>query len=319
MVEGGREIAHSRDLGSMLDRESNPSPGAPTSPEHKSRSGTRRRVAIVIGLLLTAIIAYVGLFLLLSRPNPDAELFFGMAAAEPPLDLTLNMVSVDPVRQAIDVRIEAAKPSESRQWQQRSIEPADIHNFVLHVDDRYLTYHVPMQDSRTKTVLEIGLSGSISGYPLDHYGGRLSISAQRRDSDVSQPVRLTVWPVLSNWNVDIAASDEASKASGGIDLRLRVNRPTSFIVMAFAFYAAMAVIGLSGLTIGALVFLGVRPMQPPMTGALAAMIFSIPALRGIMPGAPPLGIHADVLILVWVELAVILGLSLFVITWVSRR
>jgi hypothetical protein len=252
MVEGGREIAHSRDLGSMLDRESNPSPGAPTSPEHKSRSGTRRRVAIVIGLLLTAIIAYVGLFLLLSRPNPDAELFFGMAAAEPPLDLTLNMVSVDPVRQAIDVRIEAAKPSESRQWQQRSIEPADIHNFVLHVDDRYLTYHVPMQDSRTKTVLEIGLSGSISGYPLDHYGGRLSISAQRRDSDVSQPVRLTVWPVLSNWNVDIAASDEASKASGGIDLRLRVNRPTSFIVMAFAFYAAMAVIGLSGLTIAPL-------------------------------------------------------------------
>jgi hypothetical protein len=241
-----------------------------------------------------------------------------MAAAEPPLDLTLNMVSVDPVRQAIDVRIEAAKPSESRQWQQRSIDPADILNLVLHVDDRYLTYHVAMQDSRTKTVLEIGLSGSISGYPLDHYTGRLSISATRRDSDVSQPIRLTVWPLLSNWNVDIA-SDEASKASAGIDLRLQVNRPTSFIVMAFAFYAAMALIGLSGLIIGALVFLGVRPLQPPMTGALAAMIFSIPALRGIMPGAPPLGIHADVLILVWVELAVILGLSLFVVTWVSRR
>jgi hypothetical protein len=43
------------------------------------------------------------------------------------------------------------------------------------------------------------------------------------------------------------------------------------------------------------------------------------ALRGIMPGAPPLGIHADALILVWVQLAVILGLTLFVITWVSRR
>jgi Domain of unknown function (DUF4436) len=49
------------------------------------------------------------------------------------------------------------------------------------------------------------------------------------------------------------------------------------------------------------------------------MIFSIPALRGLMPGAPPLGVHADLLVLVWVQLAVILGLSLFVITWVSRR
>jgi hypothetical protein len=318
MAEGSRESEHSRDLGSMADGKSGPSPNAPVSPEHKSSSGTRRRVAIVIGLLLAAIIAYVGLIPLLYHQNADVELFFGMAAAEPPLDLTLNMVSMDPVRQAIDVRIEAAKPSESRQWQ-RSIEPADIRNILLHVDDRYLTYQVAMQDNRTKTVLEIGLSGSISGYPLDHYIGRLSISAKRRESEVSQPIRLTVWPVLSNWNVDIGPSDEASKASAGIDLQLRVNRPTSFIVMAFAFYAAMALIGLSGLTIGALVFLGMRPLQPPMTGALAAMIFSIPALRGIMPGAPPLGIHADVLILVWVELAVILGLSLFVITWVSRR
>ena len=36
-------------------------------------------------------------------------------------------------------------------------------------------------------------------------------------------------------------------------------------------------------------------------------------------GAPPLGVHADLLVLVWVQLAVILGLSLFVITWVARR
>ena len=85
----------------------------------------------------------------------------------------------------------------------------------------------------------------------------------------------------------------ASETPAGVDLNIPVKRPTSFIVMAFAFYAAMALIGLSGLTIGALVFLGVRPLQPPMTGALAAMIFSIPALRGIMPGAPPLGVDAD--------------------------
>jgi hypothetical protein len=61
---------------------------------------------------------------------------------------------------------------------------------------------------------------------------------------------------------------------------------------------------------------GVTGSEP---GALAAMIFSIPALRGLMPGAPPFGVDADVLVLVWVQLAVILGLTLFVITWVSRH
>jgi hypothetical protein len=34
---------------------------------------------------------------------------------------------------------------------------------------------------------------------------------------------------------------------------------------------------------------------------------------------PRFGVDADVLVLVWVQLAVILGLTLFVITWVSRR
>jgi hypothetical protein len=140
-----------------------------------------------------------------------------------------------------------------------------------------------------------------------------------KENGASQPIRLTVWPFVSNWTIEMRRSDQASKTTAGIDLDIQVKRPTSFIVMAFAFYAAMAMIGLSGLAIGTLVFLGVRPLQPPMTGALAAMIFSIPALRGLMPGAPPLGVHADLLVLVWVQLAVILGLSLFVITWVSRR
>jgi hypothetical protein len=48
------------------------------------------------------------------------------------------------------------------------------------------------------------------------------------------------------------------------------------------------------------------------------MVFAVPALRGALPGVPPLGGHADVLVFVWVELAVILGLTLFVITWARR-
>jgi Domain of unknown function (DUF4436) len=277
----------------------------------------RRRIAVVIGLLLTATLLYIGLLPLLHRHQPDVESVLGETGSEPPLDVTLNVLSVDPVREVINVRIEIAKPSESRSW--RTLNSVDVRGFVVHVDDRYFSYQVTAEGSGAKSVLEIGLEGSISRYPLDHFAGRLSIRASKKGNDASQPIRLTTWPLVSNWNVEISRSDQASNTTAGIDLNIQVKRPTSFIVMAFAFYVAMALIGLSGLTIGTLVFLGVRPLQPPMTGALAAMIFSIPALRGIMPGAPPLGVHADALVLVWVQLAVILGLTLFVITWVSRH
>jgi hypothetical protein len=276
----------------------------------------RGRVTFLIGLLIAMAILYLGLLLLLYRDKPVLELFFEAAGTQPPLDLTLNILSLDPVREVINVRIELAKPSERRSW--RTLQPDDIHDFVIHVDDRYLTFQITATESGAKSVVEIALDGSITGYPLDHYTGRLSISASREGSDAPHPIRLTVWPLLANWDVDVSRSAQAPKTPARIDLNIAVKRPRSFVVMAFAFYTSMALIGLSGLAIGALVFLGVRPVEAALTGALGAMIFSIPALRGIMPGAPPLGIHADALILVWAQLAVILGLTLFVSTWVSR-
>lgn len=320
MAEGERDSEHSHEVPPTAGRDGGSSPSPPVVELHEresaTSSGMRRRIAVVIGLLLAATLLYISLFALLHRHKPDVESVFAASGSEPPLDLTLNVLSVDPVREVINVRVEIVAPSESRSWA-TSLNPADLRGLVVHVDDRYLTFQVTAEGSGAKSVLEIALEGSINGYPLDHYAGRLSISASRKGNEASQPIRLTVWPLVSNWNVKMSRSDQTAKT--GVDLNIQVKRPTSFIVMALAFYAAMALIGLSGLAIGTLVFLGVRPLQPPMTGALAAMIFSIPALRGIMPGAPPLGVHADALVLVWVQLAVILGLTLFVITWVWRR
>lgn len=70
--------------------------------------------------------------------------------------------------------------------------------------------------------------------------------------------------------------------------------------------------------IGALVFLGVRRVEATLTGTLSAMIFAVPALRSSLPGVPPLGGHADIVVFVWVELAVIIGLILFMIAWMER-
>jgi hypothetical protein len=301
------------------DRAVDSSPSAPGegSLERKSGSpGLRGRVGLLIGLLLATAILYVSLLAVLYRDKPNVELVFEVPGSEPPLDLTLNVVSLDPIREAINVRIEIAKPSESRSW--RTLQPADVRDFVLHIDDRYLTFQMAVEGSGAKNVLEIALNGSISAYPLDRYTGHLSISASKKGSEARQPIRLTVWPLAANWNVEISRFDRAPEVPAGIDLNVQVSRPPSFVVMAIAFYAAMALLGLIGLIIGTLVFLGVRPVEAALTGALGAMIFSIPALRGIMPGAPPLGIHADALILVWVQLAVTLGLALFVSAWVSQ-
>jgi hypothetical protein len=196
MAEGESATEPSREVPPIADRDGGSSPSAPVvelrEPKSGTPSGMRRRIAVVIGLLLAATLLYIGLFALLHRHQPAVESVFGATGSEPPLDLTLNVLSIDPVREVINVRVEVVEPSESRLW--RTLNPADARGFVVRVDDRYLTFQVMAEASGVKSVLEISLEGSISGYPLDHYAGRLSISASKKATEAPQPIRLTVWP-----------------------------------------------------------------------------------------------------------------------------
>lgn len=72
------------------------------------------------------------------------------------------------------------------------------------------------------------------------------------------------------------------------------------------------------LTISSLVFLGGRRIEVTLIGALGAMIFALPALRNALPGAPPLGVRADILIFFWAELGAVIALCLFISAWARQ-
>jgi hypothetical protein len=80
----------------------------------------------------------------------------------------------------------------------------------------------------------------------------------------------------------------------------------------------MIVVAVGSLTIGTLVFVGIRRIEVTLVGALGAIVFALPALRNALPGAPPLGVRADVLVFFWAELAAVIALSLFIAAWARR-
>jgi hypothetical protein len=185
MAEGERDSGHPHEAPPVAGPERASSPSAPAAELREDKadgsSGIRRRIVAMIGLLVAATLLYVGLFVVLHRPQPAVESVFDVTGSEPPLDLTLNVLSVDPVRQVINVRVEIVEPSESRSWT-TSLNSAGVRGFIVRVDDRYLTFQLTAEGSGAKSVLEIGLEGSLSGYPLDHYVGHLSISAAKKEA-----------------------------------------------------------------------------------------------------------------------------------------
>jgi hypothetical protein len=168
--------------------------------------------------------------------------------------------------------------------------------------------------------------GALENYPLDRYNGTLRIRAvegKKADGEAAVPVRLTTWEEIPGWEVTTAKSDPAgsgdeSGKDGGLSLNVRAQRPAAQIFFAFVLFVAMILLAGSALTIGGLTFVGARKVEATLLGALGAMVFAVPALRNVLPGAPPLGVRADAFVFLWVQLAVILGLTLFVATWARR-
>jgi hypothetical protein len=62
------------------------------------------------------------------------------------------------------------------------------------------------QQSASPITLRISLRGFVSDYPFDLYEGRISVSAFEKARESPQPVRLTVWPAMSQWTVGIEAN-----------------------------------------------------------------------------------------------------------------
>jgi hypothetical protein len=63
---------------------------------------------------------------------------------------------------------------------------------------------------------------------------------------------------------------------------------------------------------------GKRPNAFGMAAWLTGLIFAMPALRALLPGAPPLGSWIDILVFFWVEIATMISLATFVLFWVRQ-
>jgi hypothetical protein len=162
--------------------------------------------------------------------------------------------------------------------------------------------------------------GTIDSYPFDRYTAGLKIDAVGRGPPgprTALPLHVTVWDRLAAWDIRTMRYEPAA-GGAGMDLGFAIRRPYQLRFFATTLYVAMALMGCAGITIGGLTFLGIRRVDTTFAAVLSAMTFSLPALRGLMPGAPPLGVFADGLVFLWAELAVVIGLSLVVITWARQ-
>jgi hypothetical protein len=160
--------------------------------------------------------------------------------------------------------------------------------------------------------------GNVADYPLDSYRADLRIQLFEDAIpavDEANPLaaKVTVWEGALGFHLHSA--EYAASGPGEIKVSIEIRRAGAFILFALAAYGAMVVLGCCALAIGLITFVDARRAEATLIGALAAITFAMPVLRNALPGAPPLGVRADMFVFLWTEVAAVIGLALVTLDW----
>jgi Domain of unknown function (DUF4436) len=281
----------------------------------------RRRLAILAALLGLGLAVYGLMIVKMHAARAPSEATFAVPEHSVPQRLQINIeaLSVEAVRQAANLRLEFLPAPELRG---KRINAPDRELTIL-LDDRSSTHDLlfsadlPMDPATVSVDL---YDGDIMGYPFDRYTASLRITSfegrgvQHTDA-VPVPAGIYFWGGIPGWFI-FTTQDEASQG-GDVTLRFTLVRSAAIRWFALAMYGAMVLITSASLTVASMVFLGRRRLDFAMLNWLAAIMFTLPAVRYALPGAPPLGIEADLLIFLWAILVEAFSMALVAVTWLS--
>jgi hypothetical protein len=156
------------------------------------------------------------------------------------------------------------------------------------------------------------VAGHVERWPFDHYGsGPIEVQLFHGSDTQNAPelIPVTFIDHLSGFLVT------ASKVSKQQAYRLSVRRAPSTALFGSVICGVLIAIAGLGLVVAVQTLLGRRKFQPPMTTWYAAMLFAVVPLRNALPGVPAFGAWIDVTIVLWVLVALVISMLLYIVCW----
>jgi Domain of unknown function (DUF4436) len=275
------------------------------------------RLATVSGILIAAAIGYLVLLYYFRVSEMPLEQQFGASANEAAAQIYVEPISIDAHNHSMQLQVTV---SASHGVRERPATAPDRDLFLILRHGRTAReIKFPADHPIPSESFQIDLTGgNVANYPFDTYHADVSVqffaNALPPAADAKAlPVEVSIWQAVLGFHLETA--EQSGSNASEVRLRFNIRRSGGFSLFALAAYGAMVVLGCSALTIGILAFIGVRRPDAPFVGALGAIVFALPTLRNALPGAPPIGVSADVLVFLWTEIAAVIAVGLFVSTW----
>ena len=160
--------------------------------------------------------------------------------------------------------------------------------------------------------IPLTIAGHVERWPFDNYtSGPIEVQLFRGGDTTNPPELIPVRFIdhLSGFKVS------ATKVPGHEAYRMSVRRALSTAVFGIVICGVLIAIAGLGLFVAVQTLRDRRKFQPPMTTWYAAMLFAVVPLRNALPGLPPFGAWIDVTIVLWVIVALVIAMLLYIACW----
>ncbi|MEW6283071.1 MAG: DUF4436 family protein [Candidatus Eremiobacterota bacterium] len=156
--------------------------------------------------------------------------------------------------------------------------------------------------------------GLVRRYPFDRHSTVLEVEFEVDGRELATSVLFQA-PV-DGYRVVVS---QRGGARPGVAADLEVRRSHSVIVVCLFLHSVILTVAVSILILATAVVLFGKPLEATVLGFIGGALFAIPAVRGLLPAAPPMGSLMDFVVVFWCQGVVAVSLVAMMVTYVRRR
>ncbi|MCV7444832.1 DUF4436 domain-containing protein [Mycobacterium paraense] len=294
---------------------SEPPPAAP--PEAPAKRG-RRRTLLLIGILVAFLIVYAlalfGVHALSKSAGPlkppdlnatnDTVVLVRLEKLETVANRLTVKVLVIPEDSMFDKRLDVLKTDTAVR-----MDPAN--------DLGDLQYPAGKSPAQVATTIEA--HGDPNNWPFDSYStDTLSAEVLVGQGDARQyiPARVEVTGALDGWDVSVQRVGEASQEADRPDnVIITLHRAKGPLIFDLGICLVLFALPTLAFAVAIQIALGRRKFVPPFVTWFAAMLFAVIPIRNFLPGSPPPGAWIDQVLVIWVLMALVAAMALYMFSW----
>jgi hypothetical protein len=292
-----------------------PTPAAPRGP----------RIVVAFGIVVAIIVIYVlsliAVHLLAKSAPPLPAVDIGKFEADDSV-VQVRLEKLDTVANRLTVNV-LVYPKDSLYDKNLGVLTTDA-AVRLYPDNDLgdLQYPVGKAPAQVSTALEA--HGDPGNWPFDSYktdviaADVFTGSGQNREKIAA---RVEVSGKLDGWDATVTRVHDPEDANPDVqdDVTITLHRSKAPLLFDLGLCLILISLPALALIVAIPMALGRTSFLPPFSTWYAAMLFAVVPLRNFFPGSPPPGSWVDQAVVLWVMIALVVAMSLFVVAWVRQR